>query len=658
MINKLAKNFLDFTAALVGLLILSPFFALIALLIKRDSPGPIFYWGPRMGKRGKPFQILKFRTMYESPSSYQGPRVTCKEDSRITPLGRWLRDSKINELPQLWNVLIGEMSLVGPRPEDPDIVQNWPIDSRREILSVKPGITSPASILYHDEETLLSVSDVMKDYYKRILPDKMRLDRLYVRNKTFGSDLDIIFWTVAVIFPHILKTPVPEGHLFAGMISRFIHRFITWFAVDLSTSLAVVVMIDLLWRSQGPLNWGREHLIYLAVLLAFMFSGINAVTRLNRIEWSKATIEDAVKLTLSAHTVTGTILILNYFQKIYMWVPFPPLPVALIFTIGLVAQIGFITTRYRWRLLTAVANCWLSWRQNIPGVGERILIVGEGEGWEIATWLLRRKNLVYAFNIIGIVDDEIPQKFGMLVNGCPILGGIKDIPGLVEKNDISLILFTSSKNQSEIKDWVNNQSQSSNIRLVFLDRLTRLVDLQLNQLKSSNGDSSKLERNLEYLATHDTHTGFPNQYLFHERLKHSLAVSRRYNTNLAVLSIDLDGTVKIRDKYGQDLSDEALAEIAKRLTRCIRESDTLAYLGEFKFALILELNANKETIGIVTERISDSLADPLNLSGENVQLCANFQYHMNSEIDEESNIFELLNMNLINIKRESVATSN
>lgn len=658
MLTKIAKNILDFTAALFGLLLLSPFFAIVAVLIKRDSPGPIFYWGPRMGKGGKPFQILKFRTMYECPSSYEGPRVTSKEDARITPLGRWLRDSKINELPQLWNVLKGEMSLVGPRPEDPDIAQDWPIDSRQEILSVKPGITSPASILYHDEETLLSVSDVMKDYYKSILPDKMRLDRLYVRNKSFGSDLDILFWTIAVIFPYMMNTPVPEGYLFAGLIFKFIHRFISWFFLDLVTSLIVVGAMDLLWRSQGPLNWGVKHLIFLAFFIAFLFSGLNAVTGLNRIEWSKATAEDAVKLTLSAYSVTASLLVLNHLQSLYLWLPIPPLPASLIFTIGLVAQLGFVAMRYRWRLLTAVANCWLNWRRNLPGVGERILIVGAGEECEIATWLLRRKKINYAFNIIGIVDNDIPQKYGMQVNGFKIFGGVKEIPDLVNKHDISLLLFTIPNHHPELKAWVTSLDSSTNIRLVFMDHLLSLVDQQLSLLKPSNGNLSNLEKNLEFLATHDNLTGFPNQYLFQERLRHSLAISRRYNTKLAVLSIDLDGTIKIRDKYGQNFSDEALAEIARRLNQCLRESDTLAYLGEFKFALIIELNANPETIEIVRERISGALAKPIKLSGENVQLSANIECHLDIEINEESKIFDLLNLNLIKSRRESIAASN
>jgi lipopolysaccharide/colanic/teichoic acid biosynthesis glycosyltransferase len=115
-IDNFLRRAIDIILSLVGMVILAPFFVMIAIAIKRSSPGPIFYWGPRAGKGGKTFKILKFRTMYERKESYQGPKVTAENDSRITPLGRILRQTKINELPQLWNVLRGDMSLVGPRP--------------------------------------------------------------------------------------------------------------------------------------------------------------------------------------------------------------------------------------------------------------------------------------------------------------------------------------------------------------------------------------------------------------------------------------------------------------------------------------------------------------------------------------------------------------
>ena len=245
-----------------------------------------------MGKNGKLFQILKFRTMYERPESYTGAQVTARDDNRITPFGHWLRDTKLNELPQLWNVLTGEMSLVGPRPEDPKIIADWPANARREILSVSPGITSPASVLYRDEESLLTAENVMGTYFKNILPDKLRLDRLYVRNHSFISDLDILFWTIAILILRMTSNRIPESLLFAGPISRLMRRHISWFVVDLTVSLISVSIAGLAWRGVRPINRGLEPLAILALVLAILFSSVNLSIGLDRIVWSRASAED------------------------------------------------------------------------------------------------------------------------------------------------------------------------------------------------------------------------------------------------------------------------------------------------------------------------------------------------------------------------------
>lgn len=209
-IDGFLRRTLDIAAAFVGLLCLLPFFAVIAFLIRRDSPGPILYCGARTGKGGCTFQMLKFRTMYERPESYRGPRITANGDGRVTPLGRWLRATKLNELPQLWNVLRGEMSLVGPRPEDPEIAAAWSPQIRRELLAVRPGITSPASILYRGEEKMLSAGSLMEDYLRDVLPGKLRLDCLYLRQRTLLSDLDILFLTLVTLLPRLRKRSIPR----------------------------------------------------------------------------------------------------------------------------------------------------------------------------------------------------------------------------------------------------------------------------------------------------------------------------------------------------------------------------------------------------------------------------------------------------------------
>ncbi|MEZ4517540.1 MAG: sugar transferase, partial [Chloroflexota bacterium] len=200
-LDDAARRLLDIVVALLGSIVLAPLFILIAIMIRRDSPGPVFYWGERIGRNGRPFRILKFRTMYETSESYNGPRVTGQGDARITPLGQWLRDTKLNELPQLWNVLKGEMGVVGPRPEDRDFVAHWPQEAQDVLLSVRPGITSPASVLYRDEENMLQAGNVVDQYLKVILPSKLRLDLLYVHHRSLMTDLDVIFWTLMALLP-------------------------------------------------------------------------------------------------------------------------------------------------------------------------------------------------------------------------------------------------------------------------------------------------------------------------------------------------------------------------------------------------------------------------------------------------------------------------
>ena len=476
--SRIGKRLFDIVLSFFGLVILSPFFAFVAHLVRRDSNGPAFYWGSRAGRGGRPFRMLKFRTMYESEKSYSGARVTCKDDDRITPIGHWLRDSKINELPQLWNVLIGDMSFVGPRPEDPELVQAWPDDIRREILSVQPGITSPASILYHDEEALLSASNVMGEYMRNILPDKLRLDRLYVRNHTFFADLDVIFWTIAILLPRAIKFPLREGYLFAGPFSRLIERYLAWFLADLLVVCGAAATAILLWRVEEPLNWGSDALIALSILIAVLFSGINAVSGLNRIMWSQAITEDAAGLMVSAGLATVVTVVLDYLQSVHHWLPRPALPVTMIFTIGLMASIGFVAIRYRWRLLTGFASRWLNWR-NDRGVVERVLIVGSGEGSNLANWLLKQGEASRILSIVGVVDDEQPAMQGMRVKGNRLLGGIADLPQLISRYDVGVVLFAIPNAGVEVQDRVLQLCESSKARMVHVADLLHTLQRQL-----------------------------------------------------------------------------------------------------------------------------------------------------------------------------------
>lgn len=183
-----SRRVLDIATAAGGLLVLSPLLAAIAIWIRLDSPGPIFYRGRRAGKGGAPFAILKFRTMTANAS---GPGITARDDPRITRAGAFLRRYKLDELPQLWNVLRGEMSLVGPRPEDPRYVELY-TPAQRAVLAVPPGITSPASLHFRHEENLLHGADWETTYREVVLPRKLEIELGYLKQRTIWLDLSII----------------------------------------------------------------------------------------------------------------------------------------------------------------------------------------------------------------------------------------------------------------------------------------------------------------------------------------------------------------------------------------------------------------------------------------------------------------------------------
>lgn len=188
------KFIFDRVAALLGLLLIWWLLIVVAILIKVKMPGgPALFRQTRIGRHGKPFTILKFRTM---TVGHGGSSVSVAGESRITPLGAVLRRYKIDELPELWNVLIGDMSFVGPRPDVPGYADRLQGDDR-EMLELRPGITGPASLKYRNEEELLAAVDNPQEYNDTVIyPDKVRINRYYLHNYSFVKDIEMIVCTV------------------------------------------------------------------------------------------------------------------------------------------------------------------------------------------------------------------------------------------------------------------------------------------------------------------------------------------------------------------------------------------------------------------------------------------------------------------------------
>ncbi len=194
----LTKRLFDVAASLLGVVVLTPILVAVACWIKWDSPGPVFFRQQRVGRYGIPFAILKFRTMATDAES-RG-QLTVGKDARITRAGVFLRHYHIDELPQLLNVLVGQMSLVGPRPEVPRYVACYPAALRDIVLSVRPGITDWAAIQYKDESALLNgASQPERTYIDKILPAKLEYYVQYVQSRSFLTDLRIIFATLYAV---------------------------------------------------------------------------------------------------------------------------------------------------------------------------------------------------------------------------------------------------------------------------------------------------------------------------------------------------------------------------------------------------------------------------------------------------------------------------
>ena len=194
------KRAFDLILSLLVILIALPMWLAVAIAIKLDSPGPVFYRGTRVGKDGRLFSIYKFRTMVvDAPN--KGPGITHGNDPRITRVGRTLRKLKIDEMPQLINVLKGEMSIVGPRPEDPRYVAHYTPEQRR-VLTVRPGMASPAFIKYRHEEEILAIAgdDWEHVYLTQILPDKLRMNLDYIEQQSFLGDLAILAQAALSLF--------------------------------------------------------------------------------------------------------------------------------------------------------------------------------------------------------------------------------------------------------------------------------------------------------------------------------------------------------------------------------------------------------------------------------------------------------------------------
>lgn len=433
VLDRIVKRSFDILVSLTGLILLSPLFFLVGLLIKLDSHGPVFYRGKRIGKDGKPFDMFKFRTMKDVPVDI-GPRVTAQDDPRVTRLGRILRHTKLNEFPQLINVLKGEMSLVGPRPEDPEYVAYY-TSEQRKVLSVPPGITSVASIVYRDEESMLNQGSLEETYVAVIMPHKLELDLAYLNHYSFLVDLDIIFRTILVLFPRFIQASPEIEELFFGPVQRLTRRYLSWFSLDLILGLLAVSVASFVWQRAGaPPDQNWAHRIVLTAGIAFVLTLANQICGLQHSLWLYASAQEVIDILL-ATTLSTTLLLIVGSLVLHLS------PERILLS-GFFAFALFTATRYRTRLVNGLVERFRNLRNSPIDEGkQRILVVGTGGVGRIIAGRIQSHQGRQRYQLVGFVDNDLARR-GMSIRGLQVLGSCRSIPTLVSQHDIDIIVVT------------------------------------------------------------------------------------------------------------------------------------------------------------------------------------------------------------------------
>lgn len=420
------KRVFDICVAALGLVLTAPLLAIIAVLIKLDSQGPVIFRQVRVGKGFRPFNIYKYRTMSVDTEGIGLP-LTVGQDSRITRIGRILRKFKLDELPQLVNVLLGEMSFVGPRPEVPHYVERLRHEFS-QVLTVHPGITDLASLRYIDEAALLACSsNPEEEYQTKVLPEKLRLAKLYIQHMSFQLDIAIIIQTLL----HIVKIPVatftlpelkpavesPLSSLWISL-SSFIMKWRRPIIVVLDLALIILAnYFAFALRYDGSIPVGDLHIFEQTVLVLVGIRGVAfALFGLNEGLWRYTSLWDLQNILKGV--LVSTVVFYGWVHWVMGISSYP----RSVFAIDAILLIGFLAgVRLSSRVLRDKA---------VFQKKRKVLVVGAGD---LGERIVREMKTRSVFNCqpIGFVDDNIAL-LNQRIHGVRVLGTVGDIPKLVE----------------------------------------------------------------------------------------------------------------------------------------------------------------------------------------------------------------------------------
>ena len=412
----MAKRVFDIIFSALGLLILAPFLLGIAVWIRLTSRGPALFRQVRAGRDGREFFLIKFRTMV-ADAPRMGLQLTVAGDPRITPIGRVLRSAKLDELPQLWNVLIGDMSLVGPRPEVPKYVAMYDAEQRR-VLSVRPGITDYASITYFDENLLLSKSaDPEGTNIGEVMPHKLRLNMQYLQRRSMVEDVRVILATLLIALIRVF-----------GRFGRAVQVLADATVVAAAFLLAFALRFDF-----DPPDLFRKQLILLLPYTVLARLLMNVVFGVYRTLWRYVSIYEVFRFAKSVGAVTAVLLA---FRLVQPENPYYRVPMSVILFEGVLSFLGMVGVRFLRRWLHETTSV-----SPVPAVTlEKTIVIGAGDnGRAIAHEIRLRPTL--GLSVVGFLDDD-PDKRGLEIDGRKVLGSLDDMEEVQGRTGFSKALLS------------------------------------------------------------------------------------------------------------------------------------------------------------------------------------------------------------------------
>ncbi|MFZ1745438.1 MAG: polysaccharide biosynthesis protein [Nitrospirales bacterium] len=465
----MTKRVVDTLGAFLGLVVCTPLFVVLAILIKMDSRGPVLFRQVRVGRGFRPFCLYKFRTM-ASDASKKGGELTIGEDPRVTRIGRFLRQLKLDELPQLFNVLIGDMSLVGPRPEVAYYVEKFKEDYH-DVLTVRPGLTDLASLKYIDEQGMLGKVEKPEDEYTNtILPEKIRLAKLYIEHASLAFDLAVIAQTLLQLLglrSVILKVTDRDNHdevafLEGSVIFQLITKYRRPIIITLDLALIVLAYYLAFWlRFDGHIPENSSQLLLKTLPGLLVIRGIAfMIFRLNEGLWRYISIWDLKKIT--GGVLAGTIVFYGLVKWGYGLTGYP----RSIFIIDSILLVGFLCGI---RLAVRIFR-----ERKVLRKTKRVLIIGAGDAGENIVREMQSHS-TSSYTPIGFVDDDV-SKVSKRIHGVKVLGTRQDLSRILHTHKPEEVLVALPGTNSAVLRDITALLAPFNVRIKTLPNLGDILE--------------------------------------------------------------------------------------------------------------------------------------------------------------------------------------